>query len=149
MATSPDPAGAAAVGQWRARREECGRPTLARAVRHTLSHLARTHPGRSVEVRVPPFAAVQILPGATHRRGTPPAVVEMDPTTWLSLAVGDLTWEEACARGRVSASGQRADLSALLPLFDVSGECAACDSEVSPGAVASTTQRRDLGRSVR
>jgi putative sterol carrier protein len=65
---------------------------------------------------VPPFAAVQAVPGHTHRRGTPSAVVETDAATWLALAHGDLTWAEAVATGRLHASGERSDLSAWLPL---------------------------------
>jgi len=85
-------------------------------VRRTLAHLARIAPGRSVEVRVPPFGAVQAIAGPVHRRGTPSAVVEMDPATWLDLAAGRLPWAQAVASGRVRASGERSDLSAWLPL---------------------------------
>jgi Bacterial SCP ortholog len=84
--------------------------------KHYLAVLTAAHPGRSVEVRVPPYAAVQCLGGTRHTRGTPPAVVETDPLTWVRLARGDLAWAEAVAAGRVSASGERSDLSALLPL---------------------------------
>ncbi|WP_143591535.1 sterol carrier family protein [Thermoactinospora rubra] len=86
------------------------------AVRHLLDRLAAAAPGRSVEVRVPPYAAVQAVEGPRHTRGTPPNVVEMDARTWLELALGRLTWAEAMAKGAVSASGARADLSAHLPL---------------------------------
>jgi hypothetical protein len=89
------------------------------AVKDALAALAAKAPGRSVEVRVPPLAAVQVLEGATHRRGTPPAVVEMDTATWLALALGRLTWAEATRTGRVRASGARSDLSGLLPLSGV------------------------------
>jgi hypothetical protein len=65
---------------------------------------------------VPPHVAVQLVPGPRHTRGTPPNVVETDAATWLRLATGELTWERAVADGRVSASGNRADLSAHLPL---------------------------------
>ncbi|MEI2765240.1 MAG: sterol carrier family protein [Dermatophilaceae bacterium] len=92
------------------------RTALATAVRFTLHELAEAAPGRSLEVRVPPFAAVQCLPGPSHRRGTPPSVVETDPATWVRLALGELTWAEAVAAGSVVASGQRADLGGLLPL---------------------------------
>lgn len=92
------------------------RGVLATAVRYTLEELAARHPGGSVEVRVPPFAAVQVLQGPRHTRGTPPAVVEMDAPTWLALATGSLTFERAREEGRVRASGQRADLGGLLPL---------------------------------
>jgi len=86
------------------------------AVRFTLEELAEVAPGHAVEVRVPPDGAVQAVEGPRHTRGTPPNVVETDPQTWLALATGLLTWHDAVAAGRVSASGERADLSALLPL---------------------------------
>lgn len=84
--------------------------------KHFLALLAERAPGRSVEVRVPPYAAAQVVPGVRHTRGTPPAVVETDPETWLALATGRLTWPEAEAAGLLRASGERADLSAYLPL---------------------------------
>jgi hypothetical protein len=100
---------------------KCGaepdRSALRTAVRELLERLAAKAPGRSVEVRVPPFAAVQCIPGLRHTRGTPPNVVETDPATWVQLAVGDLAWADAVADGRVRASGTRADLSGYLPLF--------------------------------
>lgn len=86
------------------------------AVRHLLDRLAAAAPGRTVEIRVPPYAAVQAIAGPRHTRGTPPNVVETDPRTWLELATGRLAWADALARGLVSASGARADLSAHLPL---------------------------------
>jgi len=86
------------------------------AVKRTLAVLVETSPGRAVEVRVPPYAAVQAIGGTTHRRGTPPAVVECDARTWLALATGVLSWSEAVGDGRVRASGERSDLSHLLPL---------------------------------
>ncbi len=86
------------------------------AVKRTLAVLVETSPGRAVEVRVPPYAAVQAIGGTTHRRGTPPAVVECDARTWLALATGALSWSEAVGDGRVRASGERSDLSHLLPL---------------------------------
>lgn len=93
------------------------RNELAGAVRLTLRTLEGTAPGRSVEVRVPPFGAVQCVPGPKHTRGTPPNVVETDPHTWLSLVTGRFSWQEAVADGLVSASGARADLSHWLPLL--------------------------------
>ena len=88
--------------------------------KHFLAVLAERAPGRSVEVRVPPYAAAQVIAGVRHTRGTPPAVVETDPATWLALATGELGWGEAVAGGLVRASGERTDLSAHLPLVDVS-----------------------------
>jgi hypothetical protein len=87
------------------------------AVKASLAVLAERAPGRSVEVRVPPFAAVQVVAGGSHRRGTPPAVVETDPATWLALSLGRLEWAEAIGSGRLRASGERSDLSGLLPLI--------------------------------
>jgi hypothetical protein len=91
----------------------------ATAVRWTLEELAARAPGTGVEVRVPPFGAVQCLPGPRHTRGTPPNVVETDADTWLALAVGELTWSGAVAAGLVTASGRRADLATWLPVVDV------------------------------
>jgi hypothetical protein len=85
-------------------------------VKHFLAVLAERAPGASVEVRVPPYAAVQAIAGVRHTRGTPPAVVELDADTWIALATGSLSWADAGSDGRIQASGERADLSPLLPL---------------------------------
>jgi hypothetical protein len=98
---------------------EPSRPDLAKAVRLSLRTLASDVPGRSVEVRVPPFAAVQCVEGPRHTRGTPPNVVETDPRTWLELATGRLEWSDALDAGRVTASGTRADLSHWLPVLKI------------------------------
>jgi uncharacterized protein (TIGR03083 family) len=87
------------------------------AVRVLAHVLATTAPGRSVEVRVPPYIAVQVVEGPRHTRGTPGNVVETDAQTWLELATGRTTWAEAVGDGRVSASGERADLSMYLPML--------------------------------
>ncbi|WP_460958649.1 sterol carrier family protein [Parasphingorhabdus pacifica] len=92
------------------------RSELASAVRLSLRTLERVAPGRSVEMRVPPFAAVQCVSGPEHTRGTPPNVIETDPRTWLLLATGHLSWDEALDDGRIDASGPRADVSRWLPL---------------------------------
>jgi hypothetical protein len=96
--------------------EQPPRPVLGAAVKTSARWLAQQVPGRSVELRVPPFVAVQCVAGPRHTRGTPPNVVETDAATWLRLATGAWTWGEAVEEGRVSASGNRADLSAHLPL---------------------------------
>jgi hypothetical protein len=88
--------------------------TLRDAVRALLVDLARRAPGRSVEVRVPPYGAVQCGAGPRHTRGTPPNVVETDPVTWLLLATGRLPWASAVAEGRVRVSGVRGDISGYL-----------------------------------
>ncbi|SDY48540.1 hypothetical protein SAMN05660209_02986 [Geodermatophilus africanus] len=100
--------------------EQPPRSVLGAAVRTTARWLAQQVPGRSVELRVPPHVAVQLVPGPRHTRGTPPNVVETDAATWLRLATGELAWEQAVAEGRVSASGNRADLSEHLPLRPLS-----------------------------
>jgi hypothetical protein len=87
------------------------------AVRYLLLTLEGKAPGHSVEVRVPPVAAVQAVEGPRHTRGTPPNVIETDPLTWFRLATGRLAWAEAVESGDVRASGPRADLSAYLPLM--------------------------------
>ena len=92
------------------------RTAQATAVRYLLQCLADAAPGNSVEVRVPPFGAVQAVEGPRHTRGTPPNVVEMDAVTFLALATGEAVWAEQATAGRILASGTRADLSALLPL---------------------------------
>jgi hypothetical protein len=91
---------------------------LRNAVRHLLGVLAKRAPGRSVEVRVPPYGAVQCGDGdgPRHTRGTPPNVIETDPTTWVALATGRTSWSDAVSAGKVSANGARADLTGWLPL---------------------------------
>jgi hypothetical protein len=119
---SADPAktraAVAAVADWL--RDDSAPPPdragLADAVRATARTLAALAPGAAVEVRVPPFVAVQCISGPKHTRGNPPNVVETDPRTWLDLATGVVSWSEAVASGRVSASGNRANLAAYLPL---------------------------------
>ena len=97
--------------------EQPDRTSLRDAVRVILAELAARYPGRSVEVRVPPFGAVQCIEGPRHTRGTPPNVVEADPVTFVRVATGRLTWSEAVADGRIAASGNRADLTAYLPIM--------------------------------
>ena len=113
--TPADPAAVApALERWRA--GEAEKADLRLLTKHFLALLAREAPGGAVEVRVPPYAAVQVIGGTQHRRGTPPAVVELEAETWLDLALGRLTWADAVAAGRVLASGERSDLSPYLPL---------------------------------
>jgi len=95
---------------------EPARDVVRDAVRGLLTALAKRAPGRSVEVRVPPYGAVQCVAGPRHTRGTPPNVVETDPLTWIQLGTGRLSWSEALASGKVTASGIRTDISDLLPL---------------------------------
>ncbi len=94
-----------------------GRDAEKAAVKAALAALVERAPGRSVEVRVPPYAAVQAVEGTNHRRGTPSAVVEADARTWLELVTGRRAWKEAVDTGSVRASGARSDLTGLLPLF--------------------------------
>lgn len=102
------------------------------AVRALLTLLRRAAPGRSVEVRVPPFGAIQCVEGPTHTRGNPPNVVEMAPMSFLGLATGRLAWPDAVRDGLVVASGVRADLSKWLPLWP-SGSAPAASKNVERG----------------
>lgn len=90
---------------------------VATAVRFLLEELAERAPGNSVEMRVPPYGATQCVAGPRHTRGTPPNVIETDPATWVALATGSLSWEDAISAARISASGTRANLDGLLPLL--------------------------------
>lgn len=90
-------------------------PRILEEVKASLDQLTQQMPGRAIEVRIPPYAAVQCGSGPTHTRGTPPNVIEMDADTWLALVDGRITWEAAMNEGKINASGVRADLSAMLP----------------------------------
>jgi hypothetical protein len=115
-------AAVSAIADW-LRDEKQPEPTraeLAEAVRLTARTLAAVAPGSSVEVRVPPFVAVQCISGSVHRRGNPPNVVEADPRTWLLLASGLLSVTEAQAAGRLQLSGARAaEITTLLPVISL------------------------------
>ena len=97
--------------------EQPSRNELAIAVRYSLAELAKLAPGNSVEVRVPPFAAVQCIAGPKHTRGTPSNTIELSPKIWVALAVGALRWEDAVTEGLIQSSGIRADLTDYLPLM--------------------------------
>ncbi len=124
--TDPE-AGRAAVQAWIANPASASQDVLKVAVRFTLEELAVLAQGHTTEVRVPPFGVTQCMAGPRHTRGTPPNVIETDPVTWLMMATGRQSWTAALGSGRVRASGDRADLSALLPILaaaagDDSGE---------------------------
>ena len=106
--------GRSALAAWLA--GDRGTPTVATAVRYSLEELGERAPGGSIEVRVPPHAAIQCGEGSRHTRGTPPRVIETDSETWLSLVTGELTWADAVATGRLRASGTGVSLEAWLPL---------------------------------
>jgi hypothetical protein len=109
-----DTVGHDAISSWVAGQR--GTEVTATAVRYSLQVLKAAAPGSSVEVRVPPYGAAQVIQGPAHTRGTPSAVVETTPDTWLGLATGALLWDSAVANGLIQASGVRSDLSAWLPL---------------------------------
>lgn len=91
-------------------------PMILQEVKQTLALLSQKSPGRAIEVRVPPYGAIQCGAGPTHTRGTPPNIIEMDAVTWLALARGERSWVDAMNAGAINASGVRADLTQLLPL---------------------------------
>ena len=105
-----------------ARGEEPERTVLRDAVRALLTELSHRAPGRSVEVRVPPFGAIQCVAGPRHTRGTPPNVVETDPVTWVLVATERVSWADALRDGRLRASGIRTDLTEYLPLGSEAAE---------------------------
>lgn len=107
----------AAVRAWVAGGPAPDRSVLRAAVKESLAALVAAAPGHSVEVRVPPFGAVQCIAGPRHGRGTPPNIVEADARTWLGLVTGQLRWDDAVRSGRLSASGSRTGhVADLLPL---------------------------------
>jgi len=112
----PPDEGLQALEVWRADPSGAPKATVAMAVRYALEELEERAPGRTLEVRVPPYGAVQCVEGPRHTRGTPPNVIEMDARTWLDLVTGQSDWATALAGGTVHASGQRATLDGLLPL---------------------------------
>jgi len=93
------------------------RADLKLLTKQLLKLLAAKAPGHAVEVRVPPYGAVQAIEGPRHTRGTPGAVIEMPPELWIDLALGRTTWADARTSGKLRASGERTDLTALLPLL--------------------------------
>ncbi len=98
--------------------EKPARPLLADAVRRSARLMEHDAPGHSVEVRVPPFVAVQVIDGPRHTRGTPPNIVETDPLTWLQLVTGTISFDEAVSQYRLEASGTRAgEIARMLPLI--------------------------------
>jgi hypothetical protein len=109
--------GREALRLWRVDPSAAPKATVATAVRFTLEELESRAPGRTLEVRVPPYGAVQCVEGPRHTRGTPPNVIETDAQTWLDLATGQADWAGAVSAGTVHASGLRATLADLLPLL--------------------------------
>ncbi|NEA35573.1 sterol carrier family protein [Streptomyces sp. SID13031] len=97
---------------------EAGRTELKLLVKELLKLLVAKAPGHAVEVRVPPYGAVQCIEGPRHTRGTPGAVIEMQADLWIALALGRISWLDARATGKVRASGERTDLTDLLPLIN-------------------------------
>lgn len=97
---------------------ELDKDLLRTLVKYLLELLHEKVPGNSVEVRIPPFAAIQIIEGTTHRRGTPPAVVEINPEIFIKISLGEISWQDASDKGLIQASGQRTDLSEHFPLID-------------------------------
>ncbi|MER7245999.1 sterol carrier family protein [Kribbella sp. NPDC000426] len=92
------------------------RADLKLLTKELLKLLVAKAPGHAVEVRVPPYGAVQCIEGPRHTRGTPGAVIELPPELWIDVALGRTTWADARSTGKLRASGERTDLTGLLPL---------------------------------
>ena len=95
-------------------------PEVMARVKAILSKVEEVASGKSVELRIPPFAAIQCVAGTTHRRGTPPNVVEMDAETLFDLFAGTLKWEDGVHSGAIHASGTMSDLSKVFELVRIS-----------------------------
>ena len=83
-------------------------------VNEILKIVQKVAPGNSVELRIPPYAAIQCVSGAVHRRGTPPNVVEMTGDTLMELVGNPTYWDEFCHKGRISSSGTNSNLKDLF-----------------------------------
>ena len=120
--TIPQADGKRVLSRWLSDRSGvlADRDDLALAVRFSLQLLREKAPGRSVEVRIPPYGAAQVVEGPTHTRGTPPAVLEAEPETWLEVIIGQKSFAEAVAEGTIQLSGLRTDLQGFLPLWPLS-----------------------------
>lgn len=118
----PDSEGMQALATWSEKHQESPLDSadVALAVRYALQVLHTRAPGKSVEVRVPPFGAGQIVEGTRHTRGTPPATVELSPDAFLQLATGTSNWEQLLRQGAIQASGERSDIREFFPLWPLS-----------------------------
>ena len=89
-------------------------PEIMSQVKEVLAKISKLAPGHAVELRIPPYSAIQCVEGPKHTRGTPPNVVEMSAEVLFEIAGGKINWQEAISDGRISASGERSDISALF-----------------------------------
>jgi hypothetical protein len=89
-------------------------PEIMSQVREILAKISKLAPGHAVELRIPPFSAIQCVEGPKHTRGTPPNVVEMSAETLFAITKQEITWRDAIGDGRIAASGERSDLSELF-----------------------------------
>ena len=89
-------------------------PEIMNQVKEILAKISKLAPGHAVELRIPPYSAIQCVEGPKHTRGTPPNVVEMNAEVLFEISSGKITWQSAIADGRISASGERSDLSVLF-----------------------------------
>jgi hypothetical protein len=92
-------------------------PEIMARVKEILAQISAIAPGHAVELRIPPYSAIQCVEGPKHTRGTPPNVVEMNAETFFALSNGSLSWSEATANGKVVASGERSNLSAIFSIY--------------------------------
>jgi hypothetical protein len=89
-------------------------PEIMSQVKDVLAKISKLAPGHAVELRIPPYSAIQCVEGPKHTRGTPPNVVEMSAEVLFDIVGGKINWPDAISDGRISASGERSDLSALF-----------------------------------
>ena len=86
-------------------------PQITAIVKEILDLIKNISPGKSVELRVPPYGVIQCVAGSNHRRGTPPNTVEMSAQTLVRLINEPSLWITLCESGEVRASGLLSDLS--------------------------------------
>ena len=89
-------------------------PEIMSQVKEILAKISKIAPGHAVELRIPPYSAIQCGEGPKHTRGTPPNVVEMNAEVLFDISAGKINWPDAIGDGRISASGERSDLSSLF-----------------------------------
>ncbi len=89
-------------------------PEIMSQVKTILAKISKIAPGHAVELRIPPYSAIQCVEGPKHTRGTPPNVVEMSAEVLFDIVGGKINWPDAISDGRISASGERSDLSTLF-----------------------------------
>ena len=89
-------------------------PQIASEVKVILDLIKKISPGKSVELRIPPYRAIQCVSGSNHKRGTPPNTVEMSAQVLIQLSSNPKMWSDLVAAGHILTSGVASDLSSVF-----------------------------------